>query len=142
MSTTETGAPTGIKGLSLFALLKSLPQLLIALAKDEIASFRKELVGKLKHAAVGIGLLAGAAFLGFFLLIALLTAAVLGFATVVPGWLAALIVAGILLILITVLVLLGIRQLKSGVPPAPTETIKSVKKDVNAIKGITKGGNE
>lgn len=142
MSTTETGTPTGIKGLSLFALLKSLPQLLIALAKDEIASFRKELVGKLKHAAVGIGLLAGAAFLGFFLLIALLAAAVLGFATVVPGWLAALIVAGFLLIIIAILVLLGVRQLKRGVPPAPTETIKSVKKDVNAIKGITKGGTE
>lgn len=137
MSATDTDARAGIKGLSLFALLKSLPQLLIALAKDEIESFKKELIGKLKHAAVGIGLLAGAAFLGFFLLLVLLAAAVLAFATVVPGWLAALIVAGFLLIIVAVLVMLGLRQIKNGVPPAPTETIKSVKRDVNAIKGIT-----
>jgi hypothetical protein len=30
---------------------------------------------------------------------------------------------------------------KQGVPPAPTETIKSVKKDVNVIKGLGKREN-
>jgi hypothetical protein len=39
---------------------------------------------------------------------------------------------------VLVLALVGIRQLKRGMPPAPTQTITSVKKDVNAIKGIGK----
>jgi hypothetical protein len=29
-------------------------------------------------------------------------------------------------------------NLKKGVPPAPTETMESIKKDVDAIKGIGK----
>lgn len=68
----------------------------------------------------------------------LIAAAILAFATIVPGWLAALIVAGILLVIVIVLVLVGLRQVKQGIPPAPTETIKSIKKDVNAIKGVGK----
>lgn len=120
----------------LLKLIGDLPRLLIAQAKNEFEQLKQEMVEKLKHAGIGIGLLAGAAFLGFFLFAVLLAAAVLGFATIVPGWLAALIVAGILLVIMAILALVGIRQLKRGVPPAPTETIKSVKKDVNAIKGI------
>jgi hypothetical protein len=43
-----------------------------------------------------------------------------------------------LLIITAVLVLIGVNQLKRGVPPVPEETIASVKEDVNAIKGIGK----
>ncbi|MET0991153.1 MAG: phage holin family protein [Lacisediminihabitans sp.] len=122
---------------SLVALLADLPRLLIALAKEELERLKLELLGKLKHAGIGIGLLIFAAVLAFFLLAVLLTAAVLGFATIVAPWLAALIVAGILLLIIAILVLVGVGQLKRGAP-VPTETIDSVKKDVNAIKGIGK----
>jgi len=68
----------------------------------------------------------------------LLAAAVLGIATALPAWLAALIVAGALLLITAILVLIGVNQLKRGVPPVPEETIASVKEDVNAIKGIGK----
>jgi hypothetical protein len=44
----------------------------------------------------------------------------------------------VLLIIMIALVLVGIRLLKRGAPPVPEETIASVKKDVNAIKGIGK----
>ena len=122
----------------LLRLIGDLPRLVIAQVKNEIEQLKKEMIAKLTHAGIGIGLFAGAAFLGFFLFAVLLSAAILGLATVVPAWLAALIIAGFLLILITVLVLIGLRQVKQGVPPAPTETMKSVKKDVNAIRGIGK----
>jgi uncharacterized membrane protein len=122
----------------LLSLIADLPKLAIAQVKNEFDQFKREMVAKLKHAGVGIGLLVGAAFFGFFLLAVLIAAAILGFATIVPGWLAALIVAVILLIIVLVLALAGIRQLKRGMPPAPTQTITSVKKDVNAIKGIGK----
>jgi MFS family permease len=126
---------------SLFALIADLPRLVIGQVKNEIEQLKSEMIAKLKHAGIGVGLFAGAAFFGFFLFAVLIAAAILGFATIMPGWTAALIVAAILLVIILVLVLVGVLQVKQGVPPAPTETIKSVKKDVNAIKGVGKREN-
>ena len=126
------------KKRSLVSLIADLPRLLVELAKEELNHAKKELIGKLVHAGIGIGLFVAAALFAFFLLAVLITAAVLGFATIVPAWLAALIVAGILLVIVIVLALVGLAQVKRGVPPAPTETITSVKKDINAIKGIGK----
>jgi predicted phage tail protein len=123
---------------SLFGLLADLPRLFGNLVKEELEQFKNEMVGKLKHAGIGIGLFVGAGVFAFFMVGVFLAAAVLGFATIVPGWLAALIVAGILLVITVVLVLVGVAQIRKGVPPAPTETITSVKHDVNAIKGIGK----
>jgi predicted phage tail protein len=127
---------TSTKKRSLFGLIADLPHLLSNLVKEEIEHLKDEMIAKLKHAGIGIGLFAGAGIFGFFLLATLLTAAILGFATLVPAWLAALIVAGFLLIITAILIAIGLAQVKRGVPPAPTETIKSVKLDVNAIKGI------
>ena len=123
---------------SLFSLIADLPRLVIGQVKNEVEQFKRELIGKLKHAGIGVGLFAGAGFVAFFLFAVLISAAILAFATIMPGWLAALIVAGILLLIVVILVLVGLRQVKQGVPPAPTETIKSVKKDVNVIKGLGK----
>ncbi|MET4782984.1 phage holin family protein [Glaciihabitans sp. UYNi722] len=130
-----------VKKRSLFTLLSDLPRLLIELVKEELDHLKTEMVGKLKHAGIGIGLFAGAAFFAFFLFCVLIAAAILGLAVILPGWAAALIVAGILLVIVVILVLIGLAQVKKGVPPAPTETIKSVKQDVNAIKGIGKRAN-
>lgn len=123
---------------SVFALIADLPRLVIGQVKNEIEQLKSELIAKLKHAGIGVGLFAGAGLVAFFLFAVLIAAAILAFATIVPGWLAALIVAGILLVIVIVLVLVGLRQVKQGIPPAPTETIKSIKKDVNAIKGVGK----
>ncbi|MBC7760405.1 MAG: phage holin family protein [Candidatus Saccharibacteria bacterium] len=126
---------------SIFALVADLPRLVIGQVKNEIEQFKSELIGKIKHAGIGVGLFAGAGFVAFFLFAVLISAAILAFATVMPGWLAALIVAGILLVIVVILVSVGLRQVKKGVPPAPTETIKSVKKDVLVIKGLGKREN-
>ncbi len=123
---------------SIFGLIADIPSLLMRLVREEIEQLKDELLAKLKHAGIGIGLLAGAGVFAFFMVGVLLTAAVLGFATFLPAWLAALIVGGILLVIVVILALVGIAQLKRGVPPAPTQTISSVRKDVNAIKGIGK----
>jgi len=121
---------------SLFSLIADLPRLVIGQVKNEIEQFKAELVAKIKHAGIGVGLFAAAGFIAFFLLAVLVAAAILGLATVMPGWLAALVVAGVLLVIVVILVLAGLHQVKQGIPPAPTETIKSVKKDVNVIKGL------
>ncbi|CAN5231065.1 phage holin family protein [soil metagenome] len=126
------------KKRSLFALIGDLPHLLVDLIRGELDSLKQEMLDKIKHAGVGIGLFAAAGVFGFLMVAVLIAAAVLGIATVLPGWLAALIVAGGLLLITLVLVLIGVGNVRRGVQPAPTETIDSVKKDINAIKGIGK----
>ncbi|ARC58267.1 hypothetical protein AS850_14370 [Frondihabitans sp. 762G35] len=120
---------------SLGGLLSSLPDLISRLIRGEIALAKGELVAKLKAAGVGIGLLVAAALFGFLLLEVLVAAAVLGTATVFPAWLAALLVGAGLLVVTAILALVGVRALKKGVPPVPTETVESVKSDVRALKG-------
>ncbi len=134
-----SSAPTPPKR-SLFALLGDVPRLIIDLFRQEIESLKQELIGKAKDAGVGIGLLVVAGAFAFFLLGVLVAAAILGLATVFAPWLAALIVAGGLLIITVVLALIGISTLKRSMPPAPTETIESIKDDVRVIKGLRKRG--
>jgi uncharacterized membrane protein len=68
----------------------------------------------------------------------LLTAAILALALVMPGWLAALLVAALLLVIAVILGLVGYRVLKKGIPPVPSETINGLKKDLNVIRGVGK----
>ena len=136
-----TGAPEPAPRRGLFKLISDIPTLLMDLVRGELESLKQEIVGKLKLAGVGIGLLVGAATFAFFALLVLIAAAVLGLATVLPAWASALIIGGGILLIAVVLALIGVSSLKKGVPPAPTETIKSIKKDVRAIKGIGKRDN-
>jgi hypothetical protein len=121
---------------SLFALIAELPGLILAVVRAELNRLKAELAAKAKHAAVGIGLFVGAAVFGFFGLCVLIAAAVLGLAVVLPGWLAALIVAVALLVVAGILALVGIRSFKKVGSLAPQKTIASVKDDIDAIKGM------
>jgi hypothetical protein len=141
MSTSQRTAYEPQQKRSVFRLIGDLPGTLVALVRAEFDSLKDEVTGKLKAAGIGIGILAGAALFAFFLLAVLIAAAILGLAEALPGWASALIVAGVLLIITAVLAYIGIQRLKKGMPPAPTKTVTSVKKDVNTIKGIGKGSN-
>jgi uncharacterized membrane protein YqjE len=104
------------------------------LVRAEIELAKAELAQKAKESGIGAGLLAGAAFLGFFAFAVLLTTAILALALVVEPWLAALIVAVVLLVLAAILALLGKRALDRGMPPMPERATENVKQDVNAVK--------
>ena len=119
----------------LFRLIADVPALIVQLFRDELESFKQELTKKVKGIAIGAALFVTAAVIAFLALIMLLIAAVYGLSVVLPTWLAALIVAGFLLLIVLVLVLVGMAQLKRG---DPGKTVTSVKQDVNAIKGIGK----
>ncbi|GAA0990787.1 phage holin family protein [Subtercola frigoramans] len=121
---------------SLAELVSALPSLLTTLVKDEITLFKAELTAKLTKLGVGAGLIAAALFLLFFVFAVLVAAAVLGIATALPAWLAALIVAGALFVVAAILILVGVLSIKKGVPPVPEESITSIKKDINAVKGL------
>jgi len=68
------------------------------------------------------------------LIATLVTAAILAVALVVPGWAAALIVAGLLALLTGACVLIGVRCLRSAVPPVPKQAIETSKENVEWLK--------
>jgi uncharacterized membrane protein YqjE len=126
------------KKRSLLTLLTDVPTLVRELVQGEIELFKSEMIAKLKALGIGAGILAGAAVVLLFFVGVLLTAAILALGLVMPYWLAALVVAFVLLVVAGILGLIGYRKLKKGIPPVPTETIHGLKKDLNAIKGIGK----
>ncbi|MBX3195797.1 MAG: phage holin family protein [Schumannella sp.] len=137
--TTPSPAP---RKRSLIELVTSIPTLVQELVMREIELVKVELTAKLKALGVGAGLIAGAAIILLGMLGMLLTAAILALSQVMPGWLAALLVAAVLLIAGAILGLIGYRILMRGVPPVPTESIDSIQRDLRAIKGIGKRRTE
>ena len=125
---------------SVFALLADIPTLVTELVQREIDLVKTEVLGKLKALGAGAGIIAGALLVLLGMLGVLLTAAVLALSQIMPGWLAALLVAAVLLVVAVILGLIGYRILMRGVPPVPTESIDSIKRDIRAIKGIGKRG--
>ncbi|HEY4151865.1 MAG TPA: phage holin family protein [Pseudolysinimonas sp.] len=123
---------------SLLSLVTDIPALIQELFHREVELLKAELIAKLKALGVGAGLLAGAAVVLLFMVGVLLTAAVFALSLVLPDWLAALIVAVFLLIVAGILALIGYRILKRGIPPLPTESIDSLKRDYRAIRGLGK----
>lgn len=135
---TQASAP---RRKSVFALLADIPTLVSDLVQREIELVKTELVAKFKALGVGAGLIAAALVVLLGMLGVLLTAAIFALTlTGLPGWAAALIVAGVLLIIAVILGLIGYRILMRGVPPVPTEAMDSLRRDLRAIKGIGKRG--
>lgn len=123
---------------SLVELVTSIPTLVADLVQREIDLIKAEMTAKLKALGVGAGVIAAAVLILLAMLGVLLTAGILALSLIMPGWLAALLVAAGLLIIAVILGLIGYSILKKGIPPVPTESIDSLKKDLNAIKGIGK----
>jgi membrane protein implicated in regulation of membrane protease activity len=70
---------------------------------------------------------------------ALVTAAILALAAVMPGWLAAIVVAIVLFLVAAVLAFVGKKDVDKATPPLPTEAIASVQADVATVKqGISR----
>ena len=127
---------------SLVELLTTLPEQVQELVQREIELVKTELVEKLKALGTGAGLLLGAVITLLFFIGVLLTLAIIGLSYVMPDWAAALVVAGVLLVVAVILGLVGYRVLKRGIPPLPTEAIASIQKDVLAIKGEGRRGTD
>jgi hypothetical protein len=133
-----TPTPPAPRKRSLVELVTSIPTLVSDLVTREIELLKAEMVAKFKALGIGAGLIAGALIVLLGMLGVLLTAAILALGQIMPGWLAALLVAAALLIIAVILGLIGYSVLKKGIPPVPTESIDSLKRDYRAIKGIGK----
>lgn len=104
------------------------------LVRAEIDLVKAELIAKVTRLGIGAGLLAAGGVLALYGLGVLIHSAVLGLSNAVAPWLAALIVALAIFAIVGVLVLVGVKQLKAGVPPTPESAVENVKKDVDAVK--------
>lgn len=140
MTAPDSGEPGGStrERRGLFALIADIPGLIRELITAEIDSLKSEVVGKLKAAGIGAGFLVAAGAFALFAVLVLTAAGILALALVVPAWAAALIVGAVLLVLAAIAAAAGIGQLKHGVPPTPTQTMESVKKDVRVVRGLRK----
>lgn len=119
---------------SIADLLKQLSEQTQTLVRDEIQLAMLELKDKGKKAGVGAGLFGASGMIALFGVATLIAALVLALATAVDAWLAALIVAVVLLGLAGLLALGGKREIEQAIPPAPREAIESAKQDVEAVK--------
>lgn len=118
---------------SLFALVGELPDRVSDLVRAEIAQIKAEVSYKVKHFGIGAGLIAGAAFVAVFLLGTLIATGILALSLVLPGWAAALIVSGVLLLIIAALVGIALLNFKRG--SEPLESIESLRRDLDMVKG-------
>ena len=111
--TTEPAAPDR----STARLIADLPSLIVGLVQDELTALKQELTARIARLGIGAGLIAGAAFIGFFALAVFVAAAVIALSLVVPGWAAALITVGGLLLIAGILAAIGVRTLKKKSGP-------------------------
>lgn len=119
---------------SLFTLIGELPDVISRLISAEIERIKVELGFRARNIGTGVALVAGAAFIGLFLLGTLITAGILGLATVMPGWAAALVVSGVLLVIIGVLVGFAVRSFRRAGEDAGIA--ENLRRDVDAVKGV------
>jgi len=116
-------------------LVQQLSQQTATLVRQELQMAQLEMKEKGKRAGIGAGLFGGAGGLAFYGLGVLLAAIVLGLATFLEPWIAALMVAVVLFAVAGVLALTGKKQVEQATPPAPEQAIASTKRDVDEVKG-------
>ena len=124
------GDSDDLRDRSLGELLKLLSELTTRLVHQELELAKAELTHKGRQAGAGAGLFGGAGALGLAALGALTACFILALNAIMPAWLAALLVAVVYGIIAFVLVKQGQARMKRAVPPVPTQTIETVKEDV------------
>jgi hypothetical protein len=115
-------------------LVKHLTEQVSRLIRDELRLAEYEMTRKAKRMGRGAGMFGGSGLVALYGIGCLLAAAIIGLASVVPAWAAALIVGGALLVIAGVTALMGKTQVSKAVPPVPEQAVQSVKADVEEIK--------
>jgi uncharacterized membrane protein YqjE len=115
-------------------LVKELSDQTTILVRQEIELAKAELTQKGKILGAGAGMLGGAALVAL-LMLGVLSALILSLLDKAMDFsLAALIVTIVYAAIAAVLALAGRERIKQGMPPAPEETVETVKEDVQWAK--------
>jgi Putative Actinobacterial Holin-X, holin superfamily III len=127
---------------SVSELVKQLSEQSGRLARQEMELAKAELAVKGKRAGIGAGMFGGAGVFGFYAIGALTAAAILGLATAVAAWLAALILAASLGAIAGLLALRGKSKIQQATPPVPERATESVKEDLQWAKTRAEAGRK
>jgi len=121
-------------------LLKQLSQETSTLVKMELDLAKAEMTQKGKQAGLGAGFVGVGALLALGAFGAFTTFLILILATFMKNWLAALIVAAVYGAIAAFLALRGKKELQEAGPPAPEQTVETLKEDVEWAKTQTRSG--
>ena len=94
-----------------------------------------ELKNKVASLGLGLGLTIAAAFVALYAVGFLFATIAAGLATVMPTWLALLIVTLVLATVGGILAAVGISRIRRGTPPVPEQAIREAKLTTSALKG-------
>jgi uncharacterized membrane protein YqjE len=134
--TAQHGAPEGqTQDQTLGALVHQLTQQVPELIRSELRLAQAEVAQKGKRAGVGIGMFSVAGLLAFFAFGSIVATAILALSLVVDAWLAALVVALVLLAGAAVAGVVGKNKVAEAGPPAPERAIQGLKEDIATVKG-------
>lgn len=128
-----TGTEPPRQAQSTAELVQHASEQIARLVREELALARLELAEKGRHAGLGAGLFGGAGLLALYGVGVLVAVAVLALAEALPAWLAALIVAVVLLVIAGGMAMLGRRQVRQATPARPEEVSRSVRADLDAM---------
>jgi uncharacterized membrane protein YqjE len=115
-------------------LARQLPEQISRLVREELRLAQLEMTQKGKRAGIGAGMLGGGGVVALYGVAAVLAAAILALALVLPAWASALIVGGALLAVSAALAGLGRKRVQQAMPPVPRQAQASVEADVEEIK--------
>jgi len=134
MDRSSTGRASHDQEHSTGELVKMMSEQVSALIRDELKLAQLELASKGKQTAVGTGMFGIGGVVAVYGVGCLIACAIIAISGVVAAWLAALIVGAALLAAAGVAALLGRERLRRAAPPLPSETVASVKADVEELK--------
>ena len=123
------------KGKSFFSLLTDIPHLITQLIRAELELLKAELVSKLKATGIALGLFTISISPIVLALLLLIFAAVFALSLVVPLWAAALISAGVVLVVAAIMAAWGAKVIGGSGAPKPSATIESIREDIRVIRG-------
>src|SRR6478735_4818363 len=101
---------------------------------DEIAFAKIELKRKGIQVGVAAAFFDVALLFLAFLVVGLIVAAIMGLATIMPAWLAALLVSAAFLLIALIGGLVGLARFKKAMPLMPEETIRGIRHDIGVAR--------
>ncbi|OCB57111.1 hypothetical protein A5722_11620 [Mycobacterium vulneris] len=119
-------------------LLGRLQEQTTRLLRDELRLAQREFQESARHAGIGAGLISAAGLLAVLGLMTVVAAAVAAIALALPIWAAALIVAAVLFSGAAVAAMVSRSQTRQ-VPQPATESVDSVKQDLDELKEARHG---
>ncbi|KUL33355.1 phage holin family protein [Actinoplanes awajinensis] len=122
------------------ALVSRLSEQVSTLVRDELMLARMEMMEKGRRAGKGAGLLGAAGVMTMYGTGALLVTAGAALALVVPVWVAALAVTGVLFLAAAVTALAGRQEIHHAGPALPQAAMASGREDVDAFMDAARAG--